>query len=213
MNLRTDHSRISGTYFKSYQILIQSEFIYINLFFCCIEIFCGQLKSTLKCTKCNYKSPTFELFWHLAVPIPTKGSVVKLEDCLRHFMSEEILDGDNKPVCSRCNEKRQCTKRYTIERTPRILVIHLKRFLKVRYNNKINLNVDYPIEGLDMSKYLSHNVDPSNDYDKERKQEYSNCIYDLFGISLHSGTESSGHYVAYCKHPYNGKWHCFNDSQ
>jgi len=33
-------------------------------------MFVGQLKSTLKCTKCDYKSPTFELFWHLAVPIP-----------------------------------------------------------------------------------------------------------------------------------------------
>jgi ubiquitin C-terminal hydrolase len=37
-------------------------------------MFVGQLKSTLKCTKCDYKSPTYELFWHLALPIPTKVS-------------------------------------------------------------------------------------------------------------------------------------------
>ncbi len=53
MNLRTDNSRIS-------------------------DMFVGQLKSTLKCTKCEYKSPTYELFWHLAVPIPTKVSCKQL---------------------------------------------------------------------------------------------------------------------------------------
>ena len=91
---------------------------------------------------------------------------------------------------------------------PKILVIHLKRFLKVRFNNKINLNVDYPIEGLDMSRYLSQNIESPS-----RSASSFNCLYDLYGISLHSGTESSGHYVAYAKHPYNQKWHCFNDSQ
>lgn len=34
-------------------------------------MFVGQLKSTLQCTKCEYKSTTFELFWDLAVPIPS----------------------------------------------------------------------------------------------------------------------------------------------
>ena len=60
-------------------------------------MFVGQLKSTLKCTECNYKSPTFELFWHLAVPIPKKNSI-DLHDCLAQFMLEEVLKGDNMPV-------------------------------------------------------------------------------------------------------------------
>ncbi|CAF0840314.1 unnamed protein product [Brachionus calyciflorus] len=171
------------------------------------DMFVGQLKSTLMCTKCEFRSPTFELFWDLAVPIPTKNPSIKLDDCIKLFMTEEILDGDNKPVCSNCKEKRRCAKRYTIEKLPKILVIHLKRFLRARFNNKINLNVDYPIEGLDMSKYLSCNVDPKSTSNRNN----FNCIYDLYGISLHSGTESSGHYVAYCKNPYNKKWYCFND--
>jgi ubiquitin carboxyl-terminal hydrolase 2/21 len=152
-------------------------------------------------------------------------------------MAEEILDGDNKPTCSRCKEKRRCTKRYTIERLPKILVIHLKRFSKIRYNNKINVNVDYPIEKLNMSKYLSSNISDNssnsnnnnnnnNDIDGDTYNDNennddeveveansnSNCFYDLYGISLHSGTESSGHYIAYSKHPYNRRWYSFNDS-
>ena len=130
--------------------------------------------------------------------------MIKLDDCLKLFMTEEILDGDNKPLCSSCKEKHRCTKQYSIEKLPQILVIHLKRFSKIRFNNKINLNVDYPIESLDMSKYLSENIDLL----KNR-----NFKYDLYGISLHSGSESFGHYVAYCKHPYNKGWYCYNDSQ
>lgn len=180
------------------------------------DMFVGQLKSTLKCTKCDYRSPTFELFWHLAVPIPKQSTPVRLDDCIKLFMAEEFLDGDNKPTCSKCKEKRRCSKRYTIERLPKVLVIHLKRFLKVRYNNKINLNVDYPIENLDMSKYFSSNIDPESlDSPQINSNSHSynvNCLYDLHSISLHSGTESSGHYIAYSKNPYNKKWYCFNDS-
>ncbi len=126
-------------------------------------------------------------------------------------MSEEVLDGDNKPVCSTCKEKRRCTKRYTIEKLPKILVLHLKRFSKTRFNSKINVNIDYPIDGLDMSKYLSCFVDGSSSSYTSRPPS-SSYMYDLYGISLHSGTESSGHYVAYAKHPYNKQWNCFNDS-
>ncbi|RNA29117.1 ubiquitin carboxyl-terminal hydrolase 2-like isoform X2 [Brachionus plicatilis] len=169
------------------------------------DLFVGQLKSTLRCTKCEFKSTTYELFWDLAVPIPSRNPSIKLDDCIKLFMSEEILDGDNKPVCSNCKEKRRCAKRYSIEKPPKILVIHLKRFLKARFNNKINLPVEYPIDGLDISKHLSSNIDFAS------SQNNTRCIYDLYGISLHSGTESSGHYVAYCKNPFNKKWYYFND--
>lgn len=40
-----------------------------------------------------------------------------------------------------------------------------------------------------------------------------NCTYNLYGVSNHSGTVYTGHYTAYCKHPYSGEWHDFNDSR
>jgi ubiquitin carboxyl-terminal hydrolase 2 len=107
-------------------------------------------------------------------------------------------------MCSRCKEKQRCSKRYSIERLPLVLVIHLKRFLKARYNNKITTPVKYPIEGLDMSSY----VDSSGSH-----KSSSSCLYDLYAISLHSGTESSGHYIAYAQHPYSKIWNCFDDSR
>lgn len=123
--------------------------------------------------------------------------------------------------CSKCKEKRRSAKRYTIERLPKILVIQLKRFLKAHYTQKIELNVDYPIEDLDMSKYLSRNVEQqqqsgqaviTTNTNSRNNGGGQHCLYDLYAISLHSGSGSSGHYVAYCKHPYTKKWHYFNDS-
>ena len=36
--------------------------------------------------------------------------------------------------------------------------------------------------------------------------------YNLFGISNHSGSVYTGHYIAQCKHPFTQEWHEFNDS-
>ena len=146
-----------------------------------------------------------------------KSTSIRLEDCLRLFVEEEIIDGTEKPLCYKCKGKNVFTKRFTIEKIPKILVIHLKRFLFSPYSYKINTNVEYPIESLDISKYLSHSVDPtlsSASYaDSRINGKNFNCIYDLYAISLHSGSsQSSGHYYAYGKNPFSNKWYCFNDS-
>ncbi len=36
--------------------------------------------------------------------------------------------------------------------------------------------------------------------------------YELYGISFHSGSQSFGHYVASCKHPFSKKWYHYDDS-
>ncbi len=35
-----------------------------------LEIFAGQLKSTLECSHCQYQSITFDMFWDLSIPLP-----------------------------------------------------------------------------------------------------------------------------------------------
>lgn len=63
-----------------------------------VDIFVGQLKSTLKCTHCGHCSVTFDPFWDLSLPIPQKSGSVRLSQCLEYFTREETLDGDEKPV-------------------------------------------------------------------------------------------------------------------
>ena len=41
----------------------------------------------------------------------------------------------------------------------------------------------------------------------------SECRYNLYAISNHSGTTYNGHYTAYCRHPYSHTWHEYNDSR
>lgn len=90
-----------------------------------VDIFVGQLKSTLRCTHCGHCSVTFDPFWDLSLPIPQRTGQLRLSQCLEYFTKEETLDGDEKPTCSKCKERRKCTKSFTIQKFPKILVIRI----------------------------------------------------------------------------------------
>lgn len=165
-----------------------------------VDVFVGQLRSSLRCTSCDHVSVTLDPFWDLSLPIPSRSSTVKLSQCLEHFTREEVLDGDEKPTCSKCQMRRKCTKSFSIQKFPKILVIHLKRFSPMeRFRRKLNVLVDFPLTGLDLSAFATPRV--------------QGCTYNLYGVANHSGTTYSGHYTAYCKHPYSGEWHEYNDSR
>ena len=55
----------ADVYWKQYQKFEKSKIV---------EIFVGQLKSTLKCQACGYESITFDPFWDLSLPV-SKGYV------------------------------------------------------------------------------------------------------------------------------------------
>ncbi|XP_017851951.1 ubiquitin carboxyl-terminal hydrolase Usp2 isoform X2 [Drosophila busckii] len=162
------------------------------------DLFVGQLKSTLKCTTCGNTSVTFDPFWDLSVPLPS-SSRCKLEACLDLFIREEVLDGDEMPTCAKCKTRRKCTKSFTIQRFPKYLVIHLKRFSETRWSKLSNI-VEFPTgdRELNMASYGAN--------------ANSNVHYSLYAISNHMGSTASGHYVALCKHPVSRKWHEFNDN-
>ncbi|XP_050492888.1 uncharacterized protein LOC126874644 isoform X4 [Bombus huntii] len=165
-----------------------------------VDVFVGQLRSSLHCTSCDHVSVTLDPFWDLSLPIPARSGTVKLSQCLEHFTREEVLDGDEKPTCSKCQMRRKCTKSFSIQKFPKILVIHLKRFSPMeRFRSKLNVMVDFPLTGLDLSAFAAPRV--------------PGCTYNLYGVANHSGTTHSGHYTAYCKHPYSGEWHEYNDSR
>ncbi|CAL8111304.1 unnamed protein product [Orchesella dallaii] len=165
-----------------------------------MDIFVGQLRSTLKCTVCGNCSVTFDPFWDLSLPIPARTASTRLAQCFELFTKEEVLDGDEKPTCSKCQCRRKCTKSFSIQKFPRILVIHLKRFSPTeRYRGKLSTLVESPISSLDLSPFAANRGQP--------------LTYNLYGVANHSGSTYSGHYIAYCKHPYTGEWHSYNDSR
>ena len=76
-----------------------------------------------------------------------------------------------------------------------ILIITLKRFSNTGTKN--NVNVDFPIEDLDLTKFIIG-------YNKDSYK------YELYGICNHMGGVLGGHYTSYVKNS-NNKWYHFND--
>uniref|UniRef100_A0A8C7SJT9 Ubiquitin carboxyl-terminal hydrolase n=1 Tax=Oncorhynchus mykiss TaxID=8022 RepID=A0A8C7SJT9_ONCMY len=165
-----------------------------------VDLFVGQLKSSLTCSTCGYCSTVFDPFWDLSLPIAKKGyGEVSLMDCVSLFTKEDVLDGDEKPTCYRCKARRRCTKKFTVQKFPKILVLHLKRFSEARRTSKLSTFVNFPMEKLDLREFASENS--------------INAVYNLYAVSNHSGTTMGGHYTAYCRNPTSGEWYTFNDSR
>ncbi|XP_063061465.1 ubiquitin carboxyl-terminal hydrolase 2a isoform X2 [Engraulis encrasicolus] len=165
-----------------------------------VDLFVGQLKSSLTCTECGYCSTVFDPFWDLSLPISKGYGEVSLMDCMRLFTKEDVLDGDEKPTCYRCKARRRCTKKFTVQKFPKILVLHLKRFSEARVRtSKLSTFVNFPLKDLDLREFASGSC--------------VDAVYNLYAVSNHSGTTMGGHYTAYCRNPTSGEWYTFNDSR
>jgi len=166
-----------------------------------VDTFGGLLKSILECTHCGHRSTTFEPFWDLSLPIPDSLShpgKLLLSHCFDLFTKEEVMDGDEMPTCSKCKTRRKCKKRFVIQKFPEVLVIHLKRFSLGSRARKVDSAIEFPVTKLDMGPYSA-------------ESQLKNLFYDLYAVVNHNGTCYTGHYTAYCRHPYSHEWHVFND--
>lgn len=134
---------------------------------------------------------------------------ISLDDCFRNFVKSEALDRANLWYCSQCKEHRQARKTMEMWRLPGVLILSLKRF---EYRNeilrdKLDVFVDFPLEGLDMSPYSL-----------EKNSNKDHFGYDLFAVSNHYGSMSFGHYTAFAKSWTDGNgelhpgWYSFDDS-
>ena len=123
---------------------------------------------------------------------------LNLLDLLENFNKKEKLTEENKWYCPKCKEHQLAEKKMEIFTCPEILILHLKRF---KNNSKLGNTVNFPIEGLDMGKYITYN-----------EIETKDNIYDLFAVANHFGGLHGGHYIAYCKNNFENKWYEFNDS-
>ena len=125
----------------------------------------------------------------------TKNKKLNLDELLTNFNQIEKLSKDNEWFCPKCKKMQLADKKMEIYSISEVVIIHLKRF---RNNRKIENIVDFPIEGLDLTKYLPN-----------QNEKY---IYDLFAVANHVGGLQGGHYYAYCKNCKDGEWYEFNDS-
>ncbi|KAA6411401.1 MAG: ubiquitin C-terminal hydrolase [Lasallia pustulata] len=130
-----------------------------------------------------------------------KKNGVSLDDCLDEFGRPEILSENDAWYCPRCKEHRRASKTFELWKSPDILVVHLKRFsAQGRLRDKLDVFVDFPVEGLDLSSRVA------------MQEDGKSPIYDLFAVDNHYGGLGGGHYTAFAKNFYDNNWYEYNDS-
>lgn len=161
-----------------------------------LEIFYGQFYSCVQCNLCQATSNTYDAFNILSLSITANTN--NIYDCLDLFTKKEVLDNNNKWQCEKCKQYGNAYKNISILKSPNILIIVLKRFNFNLFSSKINKLISFPLNDLNLDKYISG-------YDKYKSK------YDAIGIINHVGGMTGGHYYAYCKNQ-NGKWYEYNDT-
>ncbi|XP_061825433.1 ubiquitin carboxyl-terminal hydrolase 3 [Nerophis lumbriciformis] len=176
------------------------------------SIFGGILQNEVNCLICGTESRKFDPFLDLSLDIPSQfrqkrskdqepGPTCTLRECLRSFTDLEELDETELYYCHKCKKRQKSTKKFWIQKLPKVLCLHLKRFHWTAFlRNKVDTYVEFPLKDLDMKGYLL-----------EESLLAGSCLYDLVAIVVHHGSGvGSGHYTAYGSH--EGRWYHFNDS-
>ena len=178
------YEMLKRTYFKEYSEVME---LFYGIYVSEIVSYNGE----------NVLSITPENYFILDLPIVFSRNC-SIYDCFDLFTKPELLEGDNAWFNEKTNTKENVQKRITFWNFPNILVITLKRFSpdgKVKINNKI----DFPLDNLDLSKYVSgYNA--------------STYKYNLYAICNHFGNTYGGHYTSFVKNA-DDVWLHFNDQQ
>jgi ubiquitin carboxyl-terminal hydrolase 2/21 len=161
------------------------------------KLFYGIHVSQLECIKSGEKiSMVPEPFFIINLSIPLNNKLPSLIDCFDLYVEGEIIDGDNSVINEKTGKKVVTKKNIMFWNFPDILVIDIKRFNSM--NKKNQVMIDFPLENLNLSKYVIG-------YEKDK------YVYDLYGVCNHSGSVMGGHYTSFVKNA-NGKWYHYNDT-
>ena len=145
-------------------------------------LFYGLHQAMIRCGACSHMLISSETFSAVSLSFPNEGA-----PSLEKLITNRYADSSIEYRCTRCERvtlsSGKCPQFYT-----------LNRFTNITGLRKIQRQVRFPLEGLDVSKYGDnlHNR------------------LDLYAVSNHYGTMRSGHYTVYCKVD-NDRWINFDD--
>jgi ubiquitin C-terminal hydrolase len=119
---------------------------------------------------------------------------VNISECFDYDQKINYMSGQNQMYCNFCRNNTNSYMKTNLYTGPEVLILILNRGKGIEFDVKI-----YFTEELNLSKYI------------ENKE--SGYMYKLIGVITHLGESSmSGHFIAYCKDPLNGKWFKYNDA-
>ncbi|KAF8540995.1 hypothetical protein BDD12DRAFT_802855 [Trichophaea hybrida] len=191
------------------------------------RVFGGILWNKISCLSCNEYTIKPDPFLDLSLVIPDPASLsttaatspptgkpnklITLEDCIDLFSSSEDLEAIPASdlasrSCTACGSDHGFSKAFTLGELPKVLCIHLKRFRWKRNTTrgskqKVDTLVKFPLEGLDMTRWLS-----------DHETHNGNALYELYAVVVHQGSgANSGHYTAFVKN--RDEWWSLNDER
>jgi ubiquitin C-terminal hydrolase len=138
-----------------------------------------------------------EPYFIIHLPIP-EIEKINIYDCFDLFINKEKMIDDNKWYNDKTKTYEEIEKDMVFFNFPDVICINFKRFdNQLRKNNSV---IDYPLDNLNLSKYV----------DGYNKDDYK---YELFAVCNHSGTIMGGHYTSFIRPKLSEKWYHFNDNK
>ena len=184
--------------------------------------FRGQYAYVTTCKECGHSSQCPSMFYELDLNI---RGLKTLEECIKDFLQEEKLEGDNQYMCSNCDKKQDAKRAIQLQELPPILNLQLLRFVfdkKTGHKKKLNSFIQFP-EVLDMNQFIApptKNMADRNLFEELTASNFAKAnqlidnTYHLTAVLIHRGpTAYSGHYVAHIKDRKSKVWHKFNDEE
>ena len=154
-----------------------------------------------QCCDCNIQIFNYQVYFFLLFPLEeirkffnVQNNVVDIMQCFEYDRRICLMAGDNMMYCNRCRRNTNCNMCTNLVYAPNVLIIILNRGKGKEFDIKLNFKED-----LDITSY----IEMSN----------SGTVYKLIGVITHLGESSmSGHFIAFCKDPFDNQWYKFNDA-
>ena len=152
-----------------------------------------------------------------------------LESCIRSFAKPETLDGANKWRCDKCEDLREAKKSVFLERSPDLLLVHLKRFkfvqdaktghfrkqkldTLVRFDRKLKLGKLFNAAN---PKPQIQPIDAATEANAATAEAPSLAEEYIIQGVVHHQTKSvigeGGHYLTYCYNEFDQDWCRYDD--
>ena len=171
-----------------------------------INLFRAQIYSEIKCKGgCDSEETCFEDRIMMELDLPKGKGDSDIMKWFERTFEKVYYNEENENFWDKWKKMTCFTRKEWISRLPKIMIIHLKRFETNAYGEqqRNNMNIEFPIEDLDVSPIV-------HDYFKESNPNFK---YHLHGVSIHRGTLHGGHYTANIKNMSGDmKWYEWDDN-
>ena len=144
------------------------------------SIFSGQIEQMTQCLNVNFTKTKLQRFIDLSLDILDCSNIT---DALINYFSDEVLTGENRIKAGDFG-KQEAVRMSRLVQPPENLILQLKRFsydMELQTMVKLHDRVEFPLV-LDFNELKLCESDQP-------------LLYDLYGVVLHDGDPSYGHYT------------------